>query len=618
MKQRYLNILMIAALLAAGLYAAMPVKTAYAAVLYWDGGAGTTNWNDAANWYPTDTVPANIDDVILDNSQYSGNYTVNLPGGAVTVDVNSLTITPTSPNTIRLVLPNTNTQPNPSGGFRVGFTTTGTQLLTINSGGIFQNSSTAGAGNQGVVVERLRINNGGRFIHNVLSNMGSAGIVNVLDNTVPTNTSAGVFEYDISGATYGGVTTSVNYGTVWFSGSSGAVAYTVSGAGANVGIEGSMVINPNASLTVSNTGYFRIRGDLTNNGGALTFPGTLNGVLFDGSVTQTISGSGAITFNEPATIGATSTVVLGRNITAGATMTVNGTLNTGAYTLSGAGGFTLASGATLGLGDAAGISASGATGNIQVSGTRDFNIGANYTYNGAAAQISGDGLPATVNNLTVNNAAGVALTSGVTVNGTLALTSGDLTTGANTLTLAGTTCTGAADVVGNVARTSIVHSTAYCFGNPFNTVTFANTGTLPTAVTVTMQKSAPSGYAGAVTRNYVITPTGGSGFSATLRLHYLDGELNSNAEGSLRLLRYNGSSWVAEPNADTTRDATNNWVQAVNVTDFSPWAIASSGPTQVTLSGFSAAAGASWLGLLAVVGLFGAIGLVWTLRRKRA
>ena len=44
----------------------------------------------------------------------------------------------------------------------------------------------------------------------------------------------------------------------------------------------------------------------------------------------------------------------------------------------------------------------------------------------------------------------------------------------------------------------------------------------------------------AVNRAYhgVAEPVGGSGYLARLRLHYRDGELNGNAEGTLQLWRY--------------------------------------------------------------------------------
>ncbi len=101
--------------------------------------------------------------------------------------------------------------------------------------------------------------------------------------------------------------------------------------------------------------------------------------------------------------------------------------------------FTLASGGNLLIGSANGITSSGASGNIQVNGTRSFSTGANYTYNGSGAQATGNGLPATVNNLTLANTSGVTLSGNVAVNGALsaAYASGTpaLAVGSDTLTL---------------------------------------------------------------------------------------------------------------------------------------------------------------------------------------
>ncbi|MBI3124761.1 MAG: T9SS type A sorting domain-containing protein, partial [Ignavibacteriales bacterium] len=90
------------------------------------------------------------------------------------------------------------------------------------------------------------------------------------------------------------------------------------------------------------------------------------------------------------------------------------------------GTFTLSSGATLGIGSADGITSSGSTGNIQTT-TRNFDTAAKYTYNGSSAQVTGNGLPASVNTLTINNSNGVTLTSGVNVTDYLTMTSGNIT-----------------------------------------------------------------------------------------------------------------------------------------------------------------------------------------------
>jgi CSLREA domain-containing protein len=134
-------------------------------------------------------------------------------------------------------------------------------------------------------------------------------------------------------------------------------------------------------------------------------------------------------------------------VAGGVTLTA-GTFDMGTNTVSGAGSFTVSSGGNLIIGSTAGITSSGATGNVQVTGTRTFDTAANYTYNGSSAQVTGNGLPATVNNLTVNNSAGVSLSSAETVSGTLTLTSGALSIGANTLTINGAISTTSGSLTG--------------------------------------------------------------------------------------------------------------------------------------------------------------------------
>ena len=148
------------------------------------------------------------------------------------------------------------------------------------------------------------------------------------------------------------------------------------------------------------------------------------------------------------------------------TGTVNGTLKIGPSALVSGNIFTLASAGNLEIGSTAGITASAATGNVQ-TGTRNYNTGANYAYTGAAAQVTGDGLPGTVNNLTVNNSGptNVTLTNSVSVSGLLTLSSGDFVTGASTITQVGGSA-GNTDVVGLVQRNTPGAAAAY--GNPNN------------------------------------------------------------------------------------------------------------------------------------------------------
>ncbi len=90
----------------------------------------------------------------------------------------------------------------------------------------------------------------------------------------------------------------------------------------------------------------------------------------------------------------------------GAVFTNNGIFNCQQFIVSGSTSFVNATNATLGIGSANGIT-TGAAGNIQTTGGRAFNSNATYTYNGTTNQVTGNGLPATVQVLSVSSFGGV-------------------------------------------------------------------------------------------------------------------------------------------------------------------------------------------------------------------
>jgi len=119
---------------------------------------------------------------------------------------------------------------------------------------------------------------------------------------------------------------------------------------------------------------------------------------------------------------------------------VNGTLNCNArtiYNLAGAATFTLSPGGTLGIGSSSGIAAAGPSGNIQMT-NRNFSTQANYVYNGTSNQVTGSGLPATVNSLTINNSSNsntVSLTNNVIITSYHEIDKGIFSLGAKNVTL---------------------------------------------------------------------------------------------------------------------------------------------------------------------------------------
>jgi hypothetical protein len=151
------------------------------------------------------------------------------------------------------------------------------------------------------------------------------------------------------------------------------------------------------------------------------------------------------------------------------------TVQTGLLTLTSGGNFTLAAGGHLMIGSPDGITLAGATGNVQVTGTRSYSIAADYTYNAASAQVTGNGLPSTVHNLTINNSSNLTLTNSVSASNIITFTRGIINTGSNILALTNTSVTAitgysSASYVNGYLRRSVSASGVYDFpvGNSTN------------------------------------------------------------------------------------------------------------------------------------------------------
>lgn len=203
------------------------------------------------------------------------------------------------------------------------------------------------------------------------------------------------------------------------------------------------------------TGTVNISGNWSHTGGtiAVNKPNSSLQILFSKTGLQTFTASsGTVTGNADFTVKSGSGLVMNNTILKGRN-------------------FTLAPGSDLQIGSAAGISGSGLTGNIQVTGTRSFNAAANYTYNGTAAQVTGSGLPAAINNLSINNNSNLTLASSVSVNNVLTLTNGKIITGL--LNELGVTNPLPASIIG-------YSSTSYVIGLLRRTVTGTGTYDFPT------------------------------------------------------------------------------------------------------------------------------------------
>ena len=240
--------------------------------------------------------------------------------------------------------------------------------------------------------------------------------------------SFGNFTWNCTGQTgaitLGGYLTTINGNFTVTSTGTGSLALGNTRAG-NLTVDGNFSQSGGSfQITTSVARTMTVSGNFSLSGGTFDLTSAGNGTLnvagnFSHTGTSTLTETGASTANIVFNGSGTQTYTSGGTVS----NTVNFTVNNGTTLMTGTslvgngsnGTFTLSSGGTLGIGDPSGITTSGASGNIRVSGTRTYNTGANYIYNGSAAQVTGNGLPATVNNLTINNAAGVTLSGAVTL-----------------------------------------------------------------------------------------------------------------------------------------------------------------------------------------------------------
>ena len=225
---------------------------------------------------------------------------------------------------------------------------------------------------------------------------------------------------------------------------------TASVAFSNVGND-NVSVTVNAGKTVTLAGNFNSNSSSTEVGpgnaiinvfGTIAVAGNLNlAVAVGKTCTFTVKNGGLITANRFYLSPAHQVQAATYTVEAGGKIEVNGT-NSQAVDCSstsftsavvGAGTFSTTSTAGLGvyLANASGLNAT--TGPIRTT-TRTFDVNNTFNFAGTAAQVTGSDLPATVKNLTIDNAAGVTLEAGTAVTGVLTVTSGTFNTG-NLLTL---------------------------------------------------------------------------------------------------------------------------------------------------------------------------------------
>ncbi|MBK9391783.1 MAG: HYR domain-containing protein [Bacteroidetes bacterium] len=315
---------------------------------------------------------------------------------------------------------------------------------------------------------------------------------------------------------------------------------------------------------------------MTRDAGNETINLSGNFSLISGSFTRRTGTTGIARVNF-AKAGTQNYIKSGGSITNAINFVVNSgsTLNMSANILDGSTGtFTLSSGGGLILGDANGITSAtiGATGgNIRVTGTRTYDIGGNYEYNGTINQATGNGLPGTVNNLIITNSALngiVTLTSTTSLDGALMLNSGVLSLGTNNLSVNnGAIVGGAAFSATNMVATgtgrfiryfSAGNSAPFVFpvGDITATAEYSpvmldfsasdNPGTIGINVTGAVHPSINSGSTASsyLSRYWTFTTTGLTNYTYIASTYQYPTSDVTGTETDMKLSFWNGSAWT--------------------------------------------------------------------------
>lgn len=467
----------------------------FGATKTWDRGANTDRWGDGNNWNPNG-APGAGDDVVIDinaailvnvsptiNSLTINNSAVvslTSSGGGRTITIDntgssvasgsSLTLRGSTGNGTRsmtLTFSGTARTMDIAGDFILTAVGEGTIYNATNSvttvTGTFSNNG-SGGGTAGVITStssNLSFSAGGTYIHALNGGTIPTATWNAASNCnitgMTSNVSVGGLTQEFGNFTWncadqtadislaGNLTTVNGNLSVISTGSSGSLRLLNGGGPVAVSVGGSYVQTGGilyvcgtlsaATLDLNIAGDFSLSsGTFNMNGQTGTSTVNIGGdfTMSGGTFTETNTGTSDFNF-----IGSSTQVFskTGGSIANTINFAVNSgtTLDMGTSILTGSGTFNLAGGAGIITAHAQGLSTTAGTGSIQVTGTKAYNTGANYTYNGTVDQVTGNGLTG-ANNLTINNTAVATLSANVTVSNNLAISAGTLSTDVNQIT----------------------------------------------------------------------------------------------------------------------------------------------------------------------------------------
>ena len=289
----------------------------------------------------------------------------------------------------------------------------------------------------------------------------------------------------------------------------------------------------------------------------------------------------------------------------------NFTINNGAnfvcgnFPVWGYGSFTLNNGGTLSIGSPLGISSiPDSSGNICLKGTRKYNSGANYIYNGTSAQITGNGLPASLNCLSIINNMGVTLTNSLQLVDTLKLLSGNLFLGTKNLVIGDTAVVwgSSADsyvvtdnigtmIYNNMARNNDIK---FPIGTPdsYNPVILNYTGAIDTfkASVKSSFDFPPINSNKVVNRQWIISENNSGGSVASLKFCWISGNeaFGFNVSSQVIVGRYDGTDWYEVPATVSGAGIVSDpYTASVSgITQFSSFGVGNDGALPVELIAF--------------------------------
>jgi hypothetical protein len=482
-------------------------------------GSGTSSWATPGNWSPSGppgtgdgalfngssaVTVTNVPSISLKDLSFTGTGEVTLQAsGAAAITIaggtspqfnissgSSVIVAGTSAITMAISASNTGSISG-SLKFQQGgahrLTAASASGITFNSGGVFHSGDLVTTGYGGTPFGNGTANSvvfasGSTFNHNEGSNpfnLGQPASI-VVFNSGSLYKLNGTITPSVSGRTYA----NFEYNNAATLSLTGASSFMLNNLTVSLGT---------LNVNVTGTPGHAIKGDISVAGGAtLNFsPSSAGTFNFNSGASQTISGAGTLSTasNSTLLIASGTTVNLQKNISIGGTLSVLGTINcVDENIISGSGTFSLAANSTIGIGSANGIASILSSGNVQTTLARNFLTTANYTYNGSVAQITGTGLPASVNNLIIANTAPAAVTLSVnnTVNGTLLLNTGSLDLNGLTLTMNSSSAQSISGIAGNTFNVvGAAGSTLALSGASSHVLSLTNFGTALSANLIT-------------------------------------------------------------------------------------------------------------------------------------